>query len=47
MLGAGFLRQFIVQFDYQNQRAPLTRDMADMKKLSNVKSKPDQETGGV
>lgn len=48
MLGAGFLRQFIVQFDYQNQRMRLlTRDMADMKKLSNVKSKPDQETGGV
>ena len=25
----------------------LTRDMADMKKLSNGKSKPDQETGSV
>ena len=48
MLGAGFLRQFIVQFDYPNQRMRLlTRDMADMKKLSNVKSKPDQETGRV
>ena len=46
ILGAGFLRQFIVQFDYPNQRMRLlTRDMADMKKLSNVKSKPDQETG--
>ncbi|MEC7380504.1 MAG: aspartyl protease family protein [Pseudomonadota bacterium] len=48
ILGAGFLRQFIVQFDYPNQRMRLlTRDMADMKKLSNVKSKPDQETGSV
>lgn len=48
ILGAGFLRQFIVQFDYPNQRMRLlTRDMADMKKLSNVKSKPDQETSSV
>ena len=48
ILGAGFLSQFIVQFDYLNKRMRLlTRDTVDLKKISNVKSKMDNDLGGV
>lgn len=45
-LGAGFLKNFIVQIDYPNARMRLlTRDSVDMKEISNLKTRRDAETG--
>lgn len=40
ILGAGFLKHFIFQFDYPNQRMRLlSRDAVNMKKVRNIESK--------
>lgn len=42
IIGAGFLKLFIFQFDYPNQRMRMiTRDSLDLKNLSNVTSRKD------
>jgi hypothetical protein len=44
VIGAGFLRSFIVQIDYPNNRMRLlTHDAVDMKKLGNVRLRYDAE----
>lgn len=46
IIGAGFLKLFIFQFDYPNQRMRMiTRDSLDLKKLKNVESKRDSRGG--
>lgn len=46
LLGASFLKGYIFQFDYPNQRLRLiTRDSIDLKKIKNVKSKRDPSGG--
>ncbi|NNF16761.1 MAG: hypothetical protein HKN70_08430 [Gammaproteobacteria bacterium] len=46
ILGAGFLKLFIFQFDYPNQRMRMiTRDSLDLKKLKNVNSKKSPHGG--
>ena len=46
LLGAGFLRNFIFQFDYPNERMrALPRDALNMKKVKNLKSRRDPEGG--
>ena len=46
LLGAGFLANFVFQFDYPNQRMrALPRGAVDMKKVKNVKSKRDPGGG--
>ncbi len=43
IIGAGFLKLFIFQFDYPNQRMRMiTRDSLDLRKLSNVTSRKDR-----
>ncbi len=43
IIGAGFLKLFVFQFDYPNQRMRLiTRDSIDMKAVSNVESRQDR-----
>ncbi len=46
ILGAGFLKHFVFQFDYPNQRMRvITRDSVNLKKLKNVKSRKSQDGG--
>ncbi len=46
LLGASFLKGYIFQFDYPNQRLRLiTRDSINLKKIKNVKSKRDPNGG--
>ena len=45
-LGAGFLKLFVFQFDYPNQRVRMiSRDSLDMKQLKNVESKKSRDGG--
>ena len=45
-IGAGFLREFIVQIDYPNSRMRLlTQDAIDMKKVGNVPLNYEKEFG--
>jgi len=46
ILGAGFLRLFVFQIDYPNQRMrAITRDSVDQKTINNVKSIRDPQGG--
>lgn len=45
-IGAGFLKLLLFQFDYPNQRMrAMSRDVVDLKNLSNVESKQDPAGG--
>lgn len=46
ILGAGFLKHFVFQFDYPNQRMRIiTRDSLNLRKLRNVKSRKSPDGG--
>lgn len=46
IIGAGFLNNYIVQFDYPKKRFRLmSRDTLNLKKLKNVTSRKDKQTG--
>ncbi|MEL7298106.1 MAG: pepsin/retropepsin-like aspartic protease family protein [Pseudomonadota bacterium] len=48
LLGADFLKGYVVQFDYVNSRMRLiTRDSIDLKKQKNIKSKRLGTSGGI
>jgi predicted aspartyl protease len=48
LLGANFLKGFVFQFDYTNERMRLiTRDTVDLKAIQNVDAKKDRDGGSM
>ena len=46
ILGAGFLKLFVFQFDYPNERMrAITRDSIDLKAVKNIESQQDRRRG--